>query len=50
MPPSSMPSIECHQQHASVFVSDLQSAIDFYTDKLGFRSRSSGVSRRHLPA
>jgi catechol 2,3-dioxygenase-like lactoylglutathione lyase family enzyme len=30
------PYIECEQQHASVFVSDLPAAIEFYTKKLGF--------------
>jgi len=30
------PFIDCEQQHASVFVSDLAAAIDFYTQKLGF--------------
>ena len=30
------PFIDCDQQHASVFVSDLAAAIDFYTQKLGF--------------
>jgi catechol 2,3-dioxygenase-like lactoylglutathione lyase family enzyme len=31
------PSIECEQQHASVFVTDLAAAIEFYTKRLGFR-------------
>jgi len=30
------PTIECSQQHASVFVRDLSAAIEFYTQKLGF--------------
>jgi catechol 2,3-dioxygenase-like lactoylglutathione lyase family enzyme len=30
------PPIECEQQHASVFVADLEAAIEFYTQKLGF--------------
>jgi len=30
------PSVECTQQHASVFVRDLNEAIEFYTRKLGF--------------
>jgi catechol 2,3-dioxygenase-like lactoylglutathione lyase family enzyme len=30
------PSVECEQQHASVFVLDLNEAIEFYTQRLGF--------------
>lgn len=30
------PQIECDQQHSSVFVTDLNAAIDFYVTKLGF--------------
>lgn len=31
------PAVECKQFHASINVSDLAAAIDFYTKKLGFR-------------
>lgn len=34
----SVPEIECEQQHASLAVSDILAAVDFYTNKLGFRS------------
>lgn len=34
--PTSRPSIDCEQQHVSIFVPDLAAAIDFYTNKLGF--------------
>jgi catechol 2,3-dioxygenase-like lactoylglutathione lyase family enzyme len=30
------PVVECEQQHASVFVADLDAAVEFYTHKLGF--------------
>ena len=30
------PQIDCDQQHTSVFVSDLERAIDFYVTRLGF--------------
>jgi len=36
MATATKPPVECTQQHASVFVSDLAAAIDFYTQKLGF--------------
>jgi catechol 2,3-dioxygenase-like lactoylglutathione lyase family enzyme len=31
-----VPQIECDQQHTSVFVADLEGAIEFYVSKLGF--------------
>ena len=31
-----MPKIECEQHHTGIIVSDLKTAIDFYTNKLGF--------------
>ena len=31
-----MPKIECEQHHTGLIVSDLDAAIDFYTQKLGF--------------
>lgn len=31
------PKIECEQYHTGIVVSDLDAAIDFYTNKLGFR-------------
>jgi catechol 2,3-dioxygenase-like lactoylglutathione lyase family enzyme len=31
------PEIECEQQHAALRVSDVTAAVDFYTQKLGFR-------------
>jgi len=30
------PPIECEQQHAGLVVSDIQAAVEFYTNKLGF--------------
>ena len=33
----SLPEVECEQQHASVAVSDVLAAVEFYTKKLGFR-------------
>lgn len=30
------PKIECEQHHTGILVSDLEAAIDFYTNKLGF--------------
>src|SRR5262245_50848213 len=36
MTTNARPSVECSQQHASVFVRDLNEAIEFYTQKLGF--------------
>lgn len=30
------PNIDCEQHHTGLFVSDLDAAIDFYTNKLGF--------------
>jgi len=32
-----VPEIECEQQHATLPVSDVPAAVDFYTKKLGFR-------------
>jgi catechol 2,3-dioxygenase-like lactoylglutathione lyase family enzyme len=32
-----IPEVECEQQHAALQVSDVLSAVDFYTRKLGFR-------------
>jgi catechol 2,3-dioxygenase-like lactoylglutathione lyase family enzyme len=37
MTTSPMTKIECEQHHTGLFVSDLKTAIDFYTNKLGFR-------------
>ena len=31
------PDIECKQHHTGILVSDLDAAVDFYTNKLGFR-------------
>ena len=31
------PEVECEQQHAALCVSDVPAAVDFYTNKLGFR-------------
>lgn len=33
----SLPEVECEQQHASFTVSDVPSAVEFYTKRLGFR-------------
>ncbi len=34
----SLPEVECEQQHTSVAVSDVLTAVEFYTKKLGFRA------------
>ena len=31
------PEVDCEQQHAALCVSDVPAAVDFYTNKLGFR-------------
>jgi catechol 2,3-dioxygenase-like lactoylglutathione lyase family enzyme len=31
------PQVECERQHPSLYVSDVMAAVDFYTNKLGFR-------------
>jgi catechol 2,3-dioxygenase-like lactoylglutathione lyase family enzyme len=36
MSTSPIPNIECEQHHTGIVVSDLETAIDFYTNKLGF--------------
>jgi catechol 2,3-dioxygenase-like lactoylglutathione lyase family enzyme len=33
----SAPEVDCEQQHAALRVSDVPAAVDFYTNKLGFR-------------
>jgi catechol 2,3-dioxygenase-like lactoylglutathione lyase family enzyme len=33
-----VPPIECEQHHATLSVSDVRTAVEFYTTKLGFRS------------
>ena len=43
---SSGPEVECEQQHASLQVSDVAAAVEFYTMKLGFRPASRGAIRR----
>ena len=37
MSTASVPEVECEQEHASLPVSDVRAAVDFYTNKLGFR-------------
>ena len=37
MSTASAPEVECEQEHASLPVSDVRAAVDFYTNKLGFR-------------
>ena len=37
MSTASVPEVECEQQHASLPVSDVRAAVDFYTNQLGFR-------------
>lgn len=34
---SSIPDVDCEQHHASLHVSDVIAAVDFYTNKLGFK-------------
>jgi catechol 2,3-dioxygenase-like lactoylglutathione lyase family enzyme len=36
MAPPAPPRIDCEQQHASLAVSDVRAAADFYAAKLGF--------------
>jgi catechol 2,3-dioxygenase-like lactoylglutathione lyase family enzyme len=36
MTPPATPQIDCEQHHASLCVSDVLAAVDFYTSKLGF--------------
>ena len=36
MTPTKRPNVACEQQHASIPVSDVLAAVDFYTNKLGF--------------
>ena len=42
--------IDCEQHHASLAVSDVAAAVEFYTKKLGFGSRSPRAIRRPLRA
>lgn len=50
------PDIECEQHHTGIVVSDLDAAIDFYTNKLGFwlgfkwgePPRMAGVNPGHV--
>jgi catechol 2,3-dioxygenase-like lactoylglutathione lyase family enzyme len=37
MSPSDPPQIECERHHTTLYVSDVLAAVDFYTNKLGFR-------------
>ena len=37
MSAASVPEVECEQEHASLPVSNVRAAVDFYTSKLGFR-------------
>jgi catechol 2,3-dioxygenase-like lactoylglutathione lyase family enzyme len=37
MSTATKPDVECEQHHAGLYVSDLTAAVDFYTNKLGFR-------------
>lgn len=37
MTPTSRPEIECEQHHAGLVVRDINEAVEFYTNKLGFR-------------
>ena len=56
MTTSSMHNIECEQHHTGIVVSDLNAAIDFYTNKLGFGlafkwgepARMAGVNLGHV--
>lgn len=51
------PKIDCEQYHAGLLVSDLDTAIDFYTNKLGFwlafkwgePPAMAGVNLGHVP-
>lgn len=37
MSPSTPPQVECERHHTTLNVSDVLAAVDFYTNKLGFR-------------
>ncbi|HEX5717897.1 MAG TPA: VOC family protein [Thermoanaerobaculia bacterium] len=37
MPTPATPQVECERHHTTLYVSDVLAAVDFYTNKLGFR-------------
>ncbi len=46
--PAAPPEVECEQQHAELFVSDIPAAVDFYTRKLGFKLAFTAGDPPHM--